>query len=109
MDTAVCTAIVSATGRDGRATSSDEKLHVRLAFPPVLGGNGQGTNPEQLFAAGWAACFTSTLGVVGREAASSSSRRTRAARTPRPRAETSRSNSSWSNRRPPATARGERE
>lgn len=67
MDT-VYTAIVSATGRDGRATSSDEKLDVRLAFPPALGGNGEGTNPEQLFAAGWAACFTSTLGVVGREA-----------------------------------------
>jgi lipoyl-dependent peroxiredoxin len=67
MDT-VYTAVVSSTGRDGRAVSSDEKLDVRLAFPPALGGNGQGTNPEQLFAAGWAACFTSTLGVVGREA-----------------------------------------
>ena len=64
----VYTAIVSATGRDGRAVSSDEKLDVRLAFPPALGGNGEGTNPEQLFAAGWASCFTSTLGVVGREA-----------------------------------------
>jgi Ohr subfamily peroxiredoxin len=64
----VYTAVVSATGRDGRAVSADEKLDVRLAFPPALGGNGDGTNPEQLFAAGWAACFTSTLGVVGREA-----------------------------------------
>ena len=64
----VYTAVVSATGRDGRAISSDDKLDVRLAFPPALGGNGQGTNPEQLFAAGWAACFTSTLGVVGRAA-----------------------------------------
>ena len=65
---ALYTAIVSATGRDGRAVSSDGKLEVRLAFPPALGGNGEGTNPEQLFAAGWAACFTSTLDVVGREA-----------------------------------------
>ena len=65
---ALYTAVVSATGRDGRAVSSDGKLEVRLAFPPALGGNGEGTNPEQLFAAGWAACFTSTLGVVGREA-----------------------------------------
>ena len=64
----VYTAVVSATGRDGRAVSSDEKLDVRLAFPPALGGHGAGTNPEQLFAAGWASCFTSTLGVVGREA-----------------------------------------
>jgi Ohr subfamily peroxiredoxin len=62
------TAIVSATGRDGRAVSSDDKLDVRLAFPPALGGNGEGTNPEQPFAAGWASCFTSTLAVVGREA-----------------------------------------
>ena len=65
---ALYTAVVSATGRDGRAVSSDEKLDVHLAFPPALGGNGAGTNPEQLFAAGWASCFTSTLGVVGREA-----------------------------------------
>ena len=67
MDT-LYTAIASSTGRDGRAVSSDEKLDVRLAFPPALGGNGEGTNPEQLFAAGWAACFTSTLGAVGKEA-----------------------------------------
>ncbi|MFD3925537.1 Ohr family peroxiredoxin [Streptomyces sp. NPDC058614] len=65
---AVYTAVVTANGRDGRATSTDGHLDVRLAFPPALGGNGQGTNPEQLFAAGYAACFTSTLGVVGREA-----------------------------------------
>jgi Ohr subfamily peroxiredoxin len=65
---ALYTAVVSAASRDGRAVSSDEKLDVRLAFPPALGGNGAGTNPEQLFAAGWASCFTSTLGVVGREA-----------------------------------------
>jgi len=65
---AVYTAVVTANGRDGRATSADGHLDVRLAFPPALGGDGQGTNPEQLFAAGYAACFTSTLGVVGREA-----------------------------------------
>ena len=65
---AVYTAVVTANGRDGRATSSDEHLDVRLAFPPALGGDGQGTNPEQLFAAGYAACFTTTLGVVGRAA-----------------------------------------
>ncbi|RAG82173.1 Ohr subfamily peroxiredoxin [Streptacidiphilus pinicola] len=67
MDT-LYTATVTATGRDGRAVSSDGQLEVKLAFPPALGGDGKGTNPEQLLAAGWAACFTSTLGVVGREA-----------------------------------------
>ncbi|MEV2210018.1 organic hydroperoxide resistance protein [Streptomyces sp. NPDC050997] len=65
---AVYTAVVTANGRDGRAASNDGHLDVRLAFPPALGGDGQGTNPEQLFAAGYAACFTSTLGVVGRAA-----------------------------------------
>jgi len=65
---AVYTAVVTANGRDGRATSDDGHLDVRLAFPPALGGDGRGTNPEQLFAAGYAACFTSTLGVVGRVA-----------------------------------------
>jgi Ohr subfamily peroxiredoxin len=67
MDT-LYTAVVTATGRDGRVASSDGWLEAPLAFPPALGGDGKGTNPEQLLAAGWAACFTSTLGVVGREA-----------------------------------------
>jgi Ohr subfamily peroxiredoxin len=65
---AVYTAVVTANGRDGRAASDDGHLDVHLAFPPALGGDGQGTNPEQLFAAGYAACFTSTLGAVGRTA-----------------------------------------
>jgi osmotically inducible protein OsmC len=65
---ALYTAVATANGRDGRAFSNDGQLDVRLAFPPALGGDGQGTNPEQLFAAGYAGCFTSTLGVVGREA-----------------------------------------
>jgi lipoyl-dependent peroxiredoxin len=61
------TAVASANGRDGRATSADGQLDLKLAFPPALGGDGNGTNPEQLFAAGYAACFASTLGVIGRE------------------------------------------
>ncbi|MFE9421327.1 organic hydroperoxide resistance protein [Kitasatospora sp. NPDC006697] len=66
---AIYTAVATAThGREGRAVSSDGKLDVQLAMPPALGGNGQGTNPEQLFAAGYAACFASALGLVGREA-----------------------------------------
>ncbi|MFD9005212.1 organic hydroperoxide resistance protein [Streptomyces sp. NPDC059582] len=66
---ALYTAVATAThGRDGRAVSSDGKLDIQLAPPVELGGNGQGTNPEQLFAAGYAACFASALGVVGRAA-----------------------------------------
>lgn len=45
-------------GRDGAAHSSDGRLQVKLSSP---GGPGVGTNPEQLFAAGWSACFIASL------------------------------------------------
>jgi osmotically inducible protein OsmC len=52
-------------GRDGRAVSSDGVLDVSLATPKELGGaGGQGTNPEQLFAAGYSACFLGALKFV---------------------------------------------
>jgi Ohr subfamily peroxiredoxin len=52
-------------GRDGRAVSSDQVLNVALATPRELGGaGGAGTNPEQLFAAGYSACFLSALKLV---------------------------------------------
>jgi osmotically inducible protein OsmC len=52
-------------GRDGRAVSSDNVLDVALATPRELGGaGGVGTNPEQLFAAGYSACFLSALKLV---------------------------------------------
>src|SRR4051812_23394949 len=56
-------------GRDGRAVSSDKVLDVKLATPKDLGGaGGVGTNPEQLFAAGYSACFLGALKfVAGRE------------------------------------------
>ena len=51
-------------GRDGGSSrSSDGRLDVKLSIP---GGPGNGTNPEQLFAAGWSACFISAMGVVAR-------------------------------------------
>ena len=53
-------------GRAGRSTTSDGLLDVPLAVPPEMGGPGGATNPEQLFAVGYAACFQSALGVVGR-------------------------------------------
>lgn len=65
---ALYTAVATANGRDGRTVSSDGQVDLKLAFPPALGGDGKGSNPEQLFAAGYAACYASTLGVVGREA-----------------------------------------
>lgn len=49
-------------GRDGRAVSSDGALDTKLSTPRQLGGaGGEGTNPEQLFAAGYSACFLSAL------------------------------------------------
>lgn len=50
----------------GHAVSDDSKLDVKLAFPKELGGDGNGTNPEQLFAAGYASCFSGALGLVAR-------------------------------------------
>ncbi len=48
-------------GRDGRSVTDDKLLDVKLALPPELGGDGKGTNPEQLFAAGYSACFMGAL------------------------------------------------
>lgn len=55
-------------GRDGRSISSDGKLEVKLSPPKELGGNGDGTNPEQLFASGYSACFLGAMKhVAGKE------------------------------------------
>ena len=52
-------------GRDGRATSSDNVLDIKLTTPKELGGaGGDGTNPEQLFAAGYSACFLGAMKFV---------------------------------------------
>lgn len=65
LDKVIYTAYATATGgRDGRAVSSDGKLDVALARPTEMGGQGNGTNPEQLFAAGYAACFIGAMGFV---------------------------------------------
>jgi lipoyl-dependent peroxiredoxin len=62
------TAVATATsGRDGRAKTSDGKLDVAVSPPTELGGAGAGTNPEQLFAAGYAACFGSAMQHVARQ------------------------------------------
>ncbi|QNG39169.1 organic hydroperoxide resistance protein [Geodermatophilaceae bacterium NBWT11] len=64
----VYTAIATATGegRNGHARSSDGLIDVDLATPAEMGGAGGATNPEQLFAAGYAACFHSALKVVAK-------------------------------------------
>ncbi|NLA51349.1 MAG: organic hydroperoxide resistance protein [Alcaligenaceae bacterium] len=55
----------SVGGREGRSTSSDKVLDVQLSTPSELGGaGGPGTNPEQLFAAGYSACFLGALKLV---------------------------------------------
>lgn len=57
--------VTSTGGRDGRALSSDGILDVKLATPKELGGaGGAATNPEQLFAAGYSACFIGALKFV---------------------------------------------
>jgi osmotically inducible protein OsmC len=63
------TKVTSTGGRDGRAVSSDGNLNVKLAVPKELGGKGESaTNPEQLFAAGYSACFLSAIKhVAGKE------------------------------------------
>jgi osmotically inducible protein OsmC len=59
---ALYTAVATASGRDGRAITSDGQLDLTLAMPKATGGTGEGTNPEQLFAAGWSACFIGAMG-----------------------------------------------
>jgi len=55
-------------GRDGRAHTDDHALDVKVVTPKELGGpGGEGVNPEQLFAAGYSACFLSTLKLVGHQ------------------------------------------
>ncbi len=66
IDKVLYTAHATVTGgRDGRAVSSDNVLDIKLTTPRELGGaGGDGTNPEQLFAAGYSACFIGALKVV---------------------------------------------
>jgi osmotically inducible protein OsmC len=68
-DKIVYTARATATGgRQGRSTSEDGVLDVQLTAPKEMGGPGTGTNPEQLFAAGYAACFQGAMGLAAKKA-----------------------------------------
>src|SRR6202158_4681867 len=64
------TAEATVTGgrANGHGRTSDGMLDVQLRRPKEMGGEGDGTNPEQLFAVGYAACFEGALGVAGRRA-----------------------------------------
>ena len=59
-------ALSTGAGRDGHVRTTDGRVDLDLAVPTEMGGSGQGTNPEQLFAAGYAACFHSALQMVAR-------------------------------------------
>lgn len=59
-------ALATGAGRNGHATVKDSDLDFTLAIPKEMGGSGEGANPEQLFAAGYAACFHSALQAVAR-------------------------------------------
>lgn len=68
MAQALYTAEATVTGgrAEGHGSTSDGTLDLQLRLPKEMGGAGDGTNPEQLFAIGYAACFEGALGVVGR-------------------------------------------
>lgn len=68
MANTIYTAQAHVTGgrAEGHGRTSDGALEVDLRLPVEMGGQGGGTNPEQLFAVGYAACFEGALGVVGR-------------------------------------------
>lgn len=60
-------ALATGAGRDGHVSIFESPLEFDLAIPVAMGGSGKGSNPEQLFAAGYAACFHSALQMVARQ------------------------------------------
>ena len=67
-DPVYSTKVTATGGRHGTIHSEDGLLDLKLALPQTLGGKGDATNPEQLFAGGYAACFENALFHVSREA-----------------------------------------
>lgn len=67
--TAVATS--SGGGRDGQVRSSDGQIDQPVRMPTAMGGNGKGTNPEQLFAAAYATCFHSALRLAAKNSGTS--------------------------------------
>lgn len=68
-DKIVYTAVATSVGgREGRSSSADPDMDLKLDSPKSMGGSGTGTNPEQLFAMGYGACFNGALGLAAKEA-----------------------------------------
>ncbi|WP_114417525.1 organic hydroperoxide resistance protein [Marinospirillum perlucidum] len=61
------TRATASAGRNGQVKTDDGLLDLDLAYPKEMGGSGAATNPEQLFAAGYSACFSNALLHVARE------------------------------------------
>ena len=102
LEKVVYTAHATATGgRDGRGKSSDGRIDVVLKPPKEMGGTGEGVNPEQLFAVGYAACFIGAVKfVAGQEKVAVPADTTRPGRSTRSRgwsggSRACRSRSSW--------------
>ncbi|MGY5451156.1 organic hydroperoxide resistance protein [Agarivorans sp. MS3-6] len=67
MTTLYTTSATALAGRNGQVTTDDNKLDLALSYPKEMGGSGEATNPEQLFAAGYAACFSNAILHVAKE------------------------------------------
>ena len=63
-DVKYTTSATATGGRDGQAKTEDGAFAVKLGVPKEMGGNGQGNNPEQMFAAGYSACFLGAMKAV---------------------------------------------
>ena len=68
MTTLYKTSAKALAGRNGKVKTDDGLLDLELAYPKEMGGSGAATNPEQLFAAGYSACFSNAILHVAREA-----------------------------------------
>ncbi|MEZ8093672.1 organic hydroperoxide resistance protein [Photobacterium swingsii] len=67
MATLYTTKATASAGRNGQVTTDDNMLDLALSYPKEMGGTGEATNPEQLFAAGYSACFSNAIIHVARE------------------------------------------
>jgi osmotically inducible protein OsmC len=67
MSTLYTTSATATAGRNGQVSTDDNLLSVALSYPKEMGGSGKATNPEQLFAAGYSACFSNALLHVANE------------------------------------------
>ncbi|TDM52306.1 organic hydroperoxide resistance protein [Aliivibrio fischeri] len=67
MTTLYTTKATALAGRNGQVKTDDNMLDLALSYPKEMGGTGEATNPEQLFAAGYSACFSNAILHVARE------------------------------------------